>query len=174
MLTDNGGSLPTLFSEYFRTIDAWLPGVVSRTDTYRRVEREPSSELALLLLSMFLVVQLPNNKVSSETSMRTTLYFAAKSLLSTLTGAGSSSLDVIRAGILISLYEVGHGIDGQAHLTLALCSTLGTKLVSSQQGNNVWEMHDAHNHRIWWSIIMLDRYTLSSPPTFCHRVAALA
>jgi len=157
IIVDNGTTIPTLFSEYFRTIGTWLPTIVSERSLYKRLQSEPSSEVALLLLSIFLAVQVPDRNNASGDFPQTTIYFAAKSLLSALTGAGVLSLDVVQASVMILLYETGQGMLNQARISAALCSQIGMRLLSKQGYQQSGMADDTDEEKLWWCIMMLDR-----------------
>jgi hypothetical protein len=158
IIVDNGTTVPTLFSEYFRTIGIWLPAIVSEKALYKRLQGEPSSEVALLLLSVFLAVQAPERGNPNTLFPQTTIYFAAKSLLSALIGAGVLSLEVVQASVLILLYEAGQGMLNQARMSAAFCSQMGMRLLSKRQDNPTRAVDDIDDEKLWSCIMMLDRY----------------
>jgi hypothetical protein len=157
IIVDNGTTIPTLFNDYFRTIGIWLPAIVSERALYQRLQSEPSSEVALLLLSIFLVVQVPDRSNVNKEFPQTTIYFAAKSLLSALIGAGALSLDVVQASVMILLYEAGQGMLNQARISAALCSQIGMMLLSRRRYQQTGTVDDT-DEKLWWCIMMLDRY----------------
>jgi hypothetical protein len=157
ILVDNGATLPTVFGEYFRTIGVWLPIVVSERALYKQLQAKPSSELALLVLSMFLAVQVPNRHNDGKPFPQTPIYFAAKSLHSALIGAGALSLEIAQASVLIVLYEVGQGMVDQARISAAFCSRIGMRLASMRRYQQTSMEDDADLEKLWWSIMMLDR-----------------
>lgn len=161
IIVDNGTTIPTLFSEYFRTIGVWLPTIVSERALYKRLQSEPSSEVALLLLSIFLAVQAPDRNNASNDFPQTTIYFAAKSLLSALVGAGALTLDVVQASVMILLYEAGQGMLVQARISAALCSQIGIRLLSKRGCQQAGTADDIDEDKLWLCIIMLDRYSIS-------------
>jgi hypothetical protein len=158
IIVDNGTTIPTLFSEYFRTIGVWLPTIVSERALYGRLQSEPSSEVALLLLSIFLAVQAPDRNNANNNFPQTTIYFAAKSLLSALIGAGARSLDVVQAGVMILLYEAGQGMLVQARISAVLCSRMGMRLLSKRGHQQAGIVDDIDEEKLWLCIMMLDRY----------------
>jgi hypothetical protein len=158
IIVDNGTTIPTLFSEYFRTIGTWLPTIASERSLYKRLQSEPSSEVALLLLSIFLAVQIPDRNNANNGFPQTTIYFAAKSLLSALTGAGALSLDVVQASVMILMYEAGQGMLDQARISAALCSQMGMRLLPKQGYQQTGIADGTDEEKLWWCIMMLDRY----------------
>jgi hypothetical protein len=158
IIVDNGTTIPTLFSEYFRTIGIWLPAIVSEKALYKRLQGEPSSDVALLLLSIFLAVQAPERGNPNTPFPQTTIYFAAKSLLSAIVGAGALSLEVVQASVMILLYESGQGMLNQARMSTAFCCRMGMRLLSKRQSNPTRTMDDVDDEKLWTCIMMLDRY----------------
>lgn len=158
ILVANGATLPTVFSEYFRTIGVWLPAIVFERSLYKRLQGEPSTEVALLILSMFLAMQVPDPRHRSTTFPQTSTYFAAKSLHSALLGAGAASLEVVQASVLILMYEAGQGMIDQARISAAFCSRIGVQVLSKRQYQHTQIVDDMDDEKLWWSIMMLDRY----------------
>jgi Fungal Zn(2)-Cys(6) binuclear cluster domain len=165
IIVDNGATIPTLFNEYFRTIGIWLPAIVSEKALYKRLQSEPSSEIALLLLSIFLVVQVPDRSNTKKDFPQTTIYFAANSLHSALVGAGARSLEVVQASVMILLYETGHGMLDQARTSAAFCSQFGMRLLSKRKYQQTGTVDDTDGEKLCWCIMMLDRYFIPSHQT---------
>jgi len=158
IIMDNGTTVPTLFSEYFRTIAIWLPTMLTEKTLYTRLHGEPSSEVALLLLSIFLAVQAPDSSRRVLEFPQTTTYFAAKSLLSALLGAGVLSLEIVQASVMILLYEAGQGMLNQARISAALYSQMGWKLLSKRREQVAGTTDNIDDEKLWSCIMMLDRY----------------
>ncbi len=169
IIVDNGSTIPTLFNEYFRTIGTWLPVIVSEKALYKKLRSESSSEVALLLLSIFLSVQSPDRDCANKEFPRTKIYFATKSLLSALVSAGALSLEVVQASVMVLLYEVGHGMPSQARVSAALCSQIGVRFLSTQRYQQTETGDDIDEENLWTCIMMLDRYVTPSItlPPFC-------
>jgi hypothetical protein len=161
ILVEHRGSIPGLFNEYFRTIDSWLPGILSRATLLKHLEGEASTDVALLLLSMFLVVQIPSQQTAGQASTLTPIYYAAKSLLAALLGVSGSTTEVAQASVLILLYETGHGLLDQAQVSVALCTRLGTKAVSHRRHLAGRYLDDRDDNGLWQTIVMLDRYVIT-------------
>ncbi|KAH6719631.1 hypothetical protein BKA61DRAFT_569336 [Leptodontidium sp. MPI-SDFR-AT-0119] len=159
IIISNGDGVPSVTSTYFRTIDVWLP-VIDADTCVKRLEtitQDNNVELSCLLLSMFLVTRPPGNS-SSLREMQTPLYFETKMLYSFIVSSGRSTIEVIQAGLLISLYEVGHGMTEAAQITLAICSRMAMKMKAVQYRNSSRNIQNTEFGRLWWGIVTLDRY----------------
>ena len=156
ILISHGEGVPSVTSTYFRTIDVWLP-IIERGRCMKRLESigtDHNVELASLLLCMYLVTRPPGNSPGIK-EMQSSIYFDAKALITALTGAGRSSIEVIQGALLISLYEQGHGMIEAAQLTMAVCSRMAMKMkVEIEATTNV---QNTEFGLLWWGIITLDR-----------------
>jgi hypothetical protein len=156
ILIANGEGVPSVASTYFRTIDVWLP-IIAPNECTKRLETisaDQNIELACLLLCMYLIIQAPSTG-DCGSEMQSSTYFQAKTLHTTLIAAGKNSLEIIQAGVLVSLYEQGHGMIEAAQLTIAVCIRMATKAkiaLRSKAG-----MQNTEFGRLWWGILILDR-----------------
>lgn len=159
IIISNGDGVPSVTSTYFRTIDVWLP-VIDADTCVKRLEtitQDNNVELSSLLLAMFLVTRPPGNN-SSMREMQTPLYYETKTLYSFIVSSGRSTIEVIQAGLLISLYEVGHGMTEAAQVTMAVCSRMAMKMKAVQYRNSSRNIQNTEFGRLWWGIVTLDRY----------------
>lgn len=142
---------------YFRTIDIWLP-IISPQKCIERLETlnsENNPELSNLLLAMYLVTRQPGNS-SNIKEMQSPVYYEAKTLLAALTSSGNSALEVIQAGVLLSLYEQGHGMINVAQLTMSVCTRMAMKMKVALRAAT--EIQNTDFGRLWWGLVILDRY----------------
>jgi hypothetical protein len=175
ILIAHGEGIPSVAHAYFRTIDVWLP-ILTPTECTRRLETicaDQDAEMACLLLCMYLVTQPPTagqpslvtqSPTTGQTSsleMQTTTYFQAKALHAAFTAAGHCALEIIQAGLLISLYEQGHGMIDAAQLSMATCIRLAIKM--KLRLRTATEAQRTEFGRLWWGILILDRYMCASP-----------
>jgi hypothetical protein len=159
ILINNGEGVPSVTSNYFRTIDVWLP-VIASEPCLKRLETitaDNNVELASLLLAMFLVTRPPGQR-SGVKEMQTPLYFDTKTLYAFLVTSGRSSIEIIQAGFLISLYEIGHGMTEAAQVTMIITSRLATKTKIRQYRNSSANLSNTEFGRLWWGIVTLDRF----------------
>jgi hypothetical protein len=157
ILFSNGESVQSVTAVYFRTIDVWLPIISPQkcVEKLKNIASDNNPELCNLLLCMYLVTRQPGN-TSGIKEMQTPLYFEAKTLLTALTSSGHSSIEVIQAGVLLSLYEQGHGMIDVAQLTMSVCTRMAMKIKVALRAAP--ELQNTDFGRLWWGIIILDRY----------------
>jgi hypothetical protein len=72
------------------------------------------------------------------------------------------SIQVLQAGLLLSLYELGHAIYPSAYLPIGACTryayALGINKDAKTQAAKVLTLVELEeNKRVWWAIIILDR-----------------
>ncbi|KID79675.1 Zn(2)-C6 fungal-type DNA-binding domain protein, partial [Metarhizium brunneum ARSEF 3297] len=143
---------------FFETVHTWMP-IVSKVGFSQSLIRRMThqrAEFFLLVLSMKLCS-------SRVTNARTNLYRTARQLHADMERSGTLSLLVLQAGILIALYEMGHGLYPDAYLSVAQCARYGTalgvdKTIVSRDlaATKVPDLEEAR--RVWWSILVLDRF----------------
>ncbi|KAG8414556.1 hypothetical protein J3459_014268 [Metarhizium acridum] len=143
---------------FFETVHTWMPIVSKNGFSQSLIKRmtHQRAELFLLVLSMKLCS-------SRVTNARTNLYRTARRLYADIERSGTLSLLVLQAGILIALYEMGHGLYPDAYLSVAQCARYGTALgvdktiISREMGTTTLpDLEEAR--RVWWSILVLDRF----------------
>lgn len=160
---------------YFQTIHPWLSIVhqerfASAVDGLGRNEIPQKRELALLVLCMQLVTQY-SEPVSSTTTPSTSMltlpaYLAAKRVLGVLRGTREPCLELIQCGILLSLFEFGHGEMRRAYMTVgdaAICA----ELMGLRPGKNGDMERDQsvlaeqeERRATYWGLLIVDRYVL--------------
>lgn len=158
IIISNGEGVPSVTSTYFRTIDVWLP-VISAEPYVKKLEtitQDNNVDLACLLLSMFLVTRPPGSN-SGTKEMQTPLYFEAKTLYTLIVASGRSSTGIIQAGLLIGLYEIGHGIIEAAKVTMSVCSRMAMTMKVVYYRNSSANIQNTEFGRLWWGIVTLDR-----------------
>jgi hypothetical protein len=154
LLAANSTTVSMVIAEYSKSIDNWFPQVISLAKLHVRLEQEVSSKLAVLLLAMHLVTHIP----TQHGTMYTSTYFKTKSLLSSVViASGDSSLEVVQASVLVTLYEAGHGMADAAQVSMAISSRIGHKLFSRKRRAEGVKVGETEEGRLWWSINILDR-----------------
>ncbi|KAI9868189.1 MAG: hypothetical protein M1813_006934 [Trichoglossum hirsutum] len=148
---------------YFLTAHTWMP-IISKKRLYQQLMKpliEQNADFALLYLCMKLIIQRPPEP---PTTVQTPLYAIAKRLYFMVETSGVYSVALLQAGILISLYELGHAIYPAAYLSIGQCARLGHAL--GIHGNDVPQMlpkvgtwtEQEERRRVWWAVIILERY----------------
>jgi hypothetical protein len=142
---------------YFVSTFTWM-GIVSKKKLYRDTPI-PSialeADVALLILCMKLI----NDKVGDQ-DPRTTLYSIAKDFYSAVELSGIGSIRLLQAGILITLYEMGHAIYPDAYLTIGRCGRVGQAIGLQDTGGipqlalepESWDDME-ERRRVWWGCV---------------------
>ncbi|KIX95323.1 uncharacterized protein Z520_08840 [Fonsecaea multimorphosa CBS 102226] len=155
-------------TEYFGTVHCWW-SIISKHSFYKRLMnplRPRQADAALLLLCMKLIIWRPSEGTQDP---RTPLYLAAKRYSTELEVAGAFSIRGLQAAVLIALYEFAHGIYPSAFLSVASCARYGVALdihltLTETPGECDDCFQSEEKRRIWWSILILNRFTNISCP----------
>ena len=163
-------TVQNIISSYYITSHVWLP-IISKARLYQSAGvplGETSPDLALLFLCMRLVTQrLPQALEDPQTPY----YLFVKEFHFLVESAGILSIHFLQAGILLATYELGHAIFPAAYLTIGRC-------VKDGHAMNICETAQAprmlpppsgwteveERRRVWWAIIILDRYVALGNP----------
>ncbi|EHK20192.1 uncharacterized protein TRIVIDRAFT_193156 [Trichoderma virens Gv29-8] len=161
MVADYVGTIvdiQNIANAYFDTIHTWMP-ILSKKQFFSNLPNyltHKKTELCLLVICM---------KLSSSltTTAKTVLYRTAKQFHFEVESSGILSVAVLQAGVLIAIYELGHAIYPAAFLSIGQCAryaaaleidkSITSRLLDKLPWNEVEEQR-----RVWWSIIILDRY----------------
>jgi hypothetical protein len=154
------GAMELLVSRYFDAVHDWMP-IISMMRMKRVISRSREgirADAAFLLASMKLLLHTPESGTRPED---TPLYRAVKASSLQLELSGLQPVMVVQGGLLIAVYELGHGIHQSAYMTVAHCARQAISLgVHDQEGPKFlqpwaeWE----EQIRVWWFVLMLDRY----------------
>lgn len=146
------------------TVHTYLP-VVSKIRLYQHLANpmhEPGSDMALLFLAM----RLACSEISDGMPPQTQLYIDVKSFYTFVESQNGFTIQLIQAGQLISLYEMGHAIYPAAYLTVGNCARVGhamglhAALKDTPQvlpRPTTWTEHE-ERRRVWWGVVILDRF----------------
>ncbi|TVY88214.1 hypothetical protein LAWI1_G003897 [Lachnellula willkommii] len=148
-------------SQYFSTVHSWLP-IVSKK-RFQEIALASSagqirSDYALLILGMDVVMS-----TSDEHNPRTPAYLAFKQLYLKLEIQGIASIQILQAGILIALFELGHAIFPSAAVSVEACVRYGLELGINwgakfpEKKPFSWVDIEEQN-RVWWAVVILDRF----------------
>lgn len=116
-----------MVDQYFATVHKWMP-IVSLKKLHRWFANpswEAGPDMACLFLAMKLVVSGPPD---GNEFLQTPIYQAAKRFVNLLETAGTSSLALLQANLLITLYEYGHAIYPAAYMSAGWCVRYGNLL----------------------------------------------
>lgn len=142
---------------YFLEIDPWLPLLSKKL--LRQDIASTNSSTSLLLLCAKLLSLRPTAQMDLDAS-----YLAAKRFASLLESSRNISLRLLQCHILLSLYELGHGIFPAAYLTVGHAARLGIMIglhnrshaAQLMQPSSTWTLRE-EERRVWWAIYILER-----------------
>ena len=123
----DGPSVTAIANEYFATVHLWMP-IVSQKRLMvdmRNPHWEAGPDFALLLLCMKLIISRPPDNIESY---QTSIYVSAKHFLAMTEAAGTVSLFVLQAGLLMTWYEYGQAIYPAAWMSAGWCVRYGNLL----------------------------------------------
>lgn len=146
-------------STFFRTIDTWLP-IIDPERCRKRVESiilDDDVGFASLLLAMYLITRSPS---AEHGGVRSSLYYQAKTLQTALISSGNCSIDVVKSGLLIGIYEQGHDVSEAAQITMSSCLRMAVKLLMNAQNLTSENIQNSDIGRLWWAILMIERYLI--------------
>lgn len=150
-------------SQYFQTIHKWIP-IISQVRLTSLADLElgnrPRADFALLLLAMKLIQNVPG---SSSNAVKDLLYICAKEFAASLEIAGVYTLLKLQANLLISVYEMGHGIFPAAYVSVGCCVTQAMVLgIHNREAPQILEQPRTwidweERQRVWWLVVILER-----------------
>jgi hypothetical protein len=154
-------SLEAIGERYYRTIDKWLP-IIPEQKLLQVVECQKTmiraGEFVLCALCMVLVTA-PPTYFAGLPHEDSDLYRNCKYHYSLFLSLGEPSIDLIQAGILITLFEHVHSVADRAYLTIGTVARMAYMLEldqpSPQQAN---QAQTEERNRAWWAIVLLDGY----------------
>ena len=149
-------------SVFFDTIHTYFP-IISKQRFYSILMNplsQPRADVALLVLCMRLTAL----HRSSDPTLSSPEYSAAKSFYAAVEGAGTCSTQVLQSAILIAFYEFGHAIYPAAYLSVGTAARYGVSFgmnidEDSEHGGLNW-IEVEEKKRTWWAVVILDRYVL--------------
>lgn len=159
---DQPRGIEQLLSRYFDAFHGWMP-IIGKMRMKRVLERLPAgnfqADAAFLFTCMKLLLQKPQSGSQPEDLP---LYKTVKLVTLQLEMADLQSLGVIQGEVLIAVYELGHGIYPACYMTVGRCArqaiSIGLHNRAAPQFLQPWADWE-EEIRVWWFIIMLDRYT---------------
>ncbi|KAL2843923.1 fungal-specific transcription factor domain-containing protein [Aspergillus pseudoustus] len=165
-LTEHGETLDRVLDTYFVSIYLWLPILHGRSFQGRvmQLSSNPQAETALLMLILFLLVgrRTPQGRLNSPPAgPRNWLNQLCNYLLSFLKLVRPPSLQLVQAGLLMAVYELGSSSLEAASLSLGTCARLGYSLrlnidTPSYLPDMMW-VEAEEKRRTWLGVYMLDR-----------------
>ncbi|AEO66360.1 uncharacterized protein THITE_2114411 [Thermothielavioides terrestris NRRL 8126] len=155
---------------FFRHVHKWMPFISKKRfyDLHLQPAFRSRPDVVLLLLAIKLITTLPpagdgdgDGAGAQSGGARTPLYYAVKHFQ--LEVEGAFSILVLQAGVLVALYELGHGIYPAAYLSIGACAryahALGIHSGSTVPSRRVLTLVEVEERRrVWWAIVILDRF----------------
>lgn len=154
-------SIRNVATKYFNKIQIWMP-IVARKRLFRYLLNPLSrirADITLLIVAMRVMTIFP---VDTGSDPKIPLYVAVKRFYAEAESLGVLSLPCLQAGVLISIYEFGHGIYPAAFFTIASCARyaallgLDAKQPLFQDNPSDWVQVE-ERRRVWWAILIVDR-----------------
>jgi hypothetical protein len=136
VMTAHGVSWQAAIDSYYQAIHPWL-SIVHYETFYGKLEppmdkndkRPPDVEMALLFLCMHVATMWVDSEHGGLLGMmRHPLYRAAKQALGLLRSDSEPSVELVQCGVLLALYEYGHGGPKKAYMTLGEAAAMGSVL----------------------------------------------
>jgi hypothetical protein len=154
-------NLRAAVADFFQNIHKWMPFISKKRlyDVHLRPSFHTRADVVLLLLSLKLMATLPP---VNPRNPRTPLYHSVKHFYLEVEGSCNCSILVLQAKVLLSLYELGHGIYPAAFLSIGACAryayALGINGGTSTKTKKVLTLVEMEEEkRVWWAIVILDR-----------------
>ncbi|RDW59937.1 hypothetical protein BP6252_13024 [Coleophoma cylindrospora] len=154
-------SIREMATSFFSDVHPWIP-LISKVWFYNHLINPlspPRADATLLLISIRLITWVP----SIFKDPYTPVYLATKQFFRELETAGTLNIRGVQAGVLIALYELGHGIYPAAYVSVGLCARFAVALgfdKDIKRGNITglpWDKLE-ERRRVWWAILILDRF----------------
>ncbi|KAH6664100.1 putative fungal-specific transcription factor [Halenospora varia] len=149
-------------STFFAHIHLWMPFISKKRfhAHYLRTTFQFQPDIVLLLLSLKLITTLPPTDPQNP---RTSLYHTVKHFYLEVESSSTLSIQVLQAGVLLALYELGHAIYPAAFLSIGACARYAHALGINVRGNlntlRVLTLVEVEERRrVWWAIVILDRF----------------
>lgn len=147
--------------KYFECIHKWLPFLSKKRffEVHLRPSFQTRPEVVLLFLAITLTTTVPS---TGDDDTRTSRYRNTKHFYLEVENSGSLSILTLQAGILIALYELGHGIYPAAYLSIGACAryayAIGINVKPTKIARKVFTFLEVEEQRrAWWAIVILDR-----------------
>lgn len=168
LLTSRGVDWKASVTMYFGTINTWLavihPEVWERRVAAAQLETNPDDvDLALMVLCIHLLTIWNCDEFSPTAMLEHPLYQSAKRIWILRKAFSKAKIEHIQAGVLISLYELGHGNISRCYQTFGEAAAIG-KVLYLKPGKYVKEEEDLpadpeeeQKRALWWVLVIMDK-----------------
>jgi hypothetical protein len=158
------GSLETMFGisvEFFVGAHQRFPVICKHRfeQNLKTLETNSRVDFLVLCLCIHLIQQFPpgNGK-----SMQSSLYFTVKNLIGLLETTNNISLDLVHCRLLVTYYEIGHGLHTAAYISIATCARVVRVIGLHRKDWRYENSEKSHvmeeKKRMWWAIVNMDRF----------------
>ncbi|KZL70097.1 fungal specific transcription factor [Colletotrichum tofieldiae] len=168
LLISHGVDWKASVNTYFNTVNTWLvvihPDVWQRRCAAAQLETNPNdSDLALLILCIHILTIWNCDEFSSTAMLEHPLYQSAKRIWILRKAFSKLKIEHVQCGILISLFELGHGDITRCYQTFGEAASIG-KVLNLKPGKYVKEEEDMaadpeeeQNRALWWVLVIMDK-----------------
>lgn len=168
ILNETRTTVEAIYKVYHEHTHPWLPMICSnRFEANYRNFRELKPDLGFLItvLAMHLIVTPPSKHPAAKSLSESPWYRACKHYFMHFVGLTKPSVDLLQAGILISLFEHTQYVENSALVTLGVCARLAYELdfddivpqeLAKDPESRSLEAVEVMN--TWFALVLLDRY----------------
>jgi hypothetical protein len=151
-----------IVGKYFESNYRRMP-IISKAYFHERLPGifiTPKADFIVLTMCIHLIIQFP---VAPLLSMQSSLYVLVKNMISILESTGFLSLEVVQARLLVSFYEMGHGIHPAASISIGACARTARALGLNKKKFKIIpkdyaaRLREEEEMRVWWAVTNLDR-----------------
>jgi hypothetical protein len=162
LLGELQGSETAIFEIFSTAVQVWIP-FISRKRLLGdgQAEKDPCKDLLLLCM------KINGFGYDSTSAVDDPRYNLAKSISCDAENSGLLGLRLVQSLVLLTVYEISHGIYPAAFFTIGRAARIGLLMGwHNKNGNrlfngiNTWTFGE-EQRRTWWAIFILDRYSPS-------------
>ncbi|RAK98132.1 fungal specific transcription factor domain-containing protein [Aspergillus ibericus CBS 121593] len=131
-------------------------------ERYRNLQVHGSRDFFLLLLAMGMITR-PLMSGNKPDFLRESMYEAVKQLFWDKDSVARPSVTLIQTGVLLSVYEYGHGLLNPSYVTISVCSSMAQVigLCSPLQAPSLPRLGSPSSQdevlHTWWGIVIHER-----------------
>ncbi|CAG9983810.1 unnamed protein product [Clonostachys byssicola] len=156
LFLDSGSGVEEVVRRYYANIHPWFPIIQEDLHYFLSSTITSLGNHGHLLLSMYLASH-PLCEHVSEVA-HNPLYLTTKQMFLAMQTSSIGSIRLLESGLLIAVYEFGHGLTEKAHHTASSCLAIYRNLVETQFGREPSSTEDlAEIRTCWQAIVLLDR-----------------
>ncbi|KAK2025285.1 hypothetical protein LX32DRAFT_66502 [Colletotrichum zoysiae] len=170
LLISHGADWKASVNAYFSNVNTWLvvihPEVWQKRCAAAQLETNPNDpDLALLILCIHILTLWNIDEFSSTAMLGHPLYQSAKRIWAMRKAFSKAKIEHVQCGVLIALFELGHGDITRCYQTIGETASIG-KVLELRPGKYVKEEEDMpaepeeeQNRSLWWVLVIMDKIT---------------